>query len=60
LRAYEQLLRTYSTEYAQVDHKQIDQDIVRDTFPTAAFTIRSFDNRQRFDLAGVSGAVHMQ
>jgi hypothetical protein len=55
LRAYEQLLHTYSPEYAQVDHKQVDLDIIQAAFPTAAFRTRSFDNQQHFDLEGVKG-----
>jgi SAM-dependent methyltransferase len=57
LRAYEQLLRTYSPEYAQVDHKQVDLDIIQAVFPTTAFKTRSFDNQQWFDLAGVKGRL---
>ena len=57
LRAYEQLLRTYSPEYAQVDHKQVDLDIIQAAFPTAAFKTRSFDNQQRFDFEGVKGRL---
>jgi ubiquinone/menaquinone biosynthesis C-methylase UbiE len=57
LRAYEQLLRTYSTDYAEVDHKLIDQDVIRAAFPDMSFQLRTFDNQQRFDLAGVTGRL---
>jgi SAM-dependent methyltransferase len=57
LRAYEQLLRTYSTDYAEVDHKLIDQDVIRAAFPTMSFQLRTFNNEQRFDLAGVTGRL---
>jgi len=57
LRAYEQLLRTYSTDYAEVDHKLIDQDVIHAAFPTLSFQLRTFDNEQRFDLAGVTGRL---
>jgi SAM-dependent methyltransferase len=57
LRAYEQLLHTYSPEYAQVDHKQIDRDIIQAAFPTVNFQTRSFDNQQRFDFEGVQGRL---
>ena len=57
LRAYEQLLHTYSPEYAQVDHKQVDLDIIRAAFPTAVFKTRSFDNQQWFDFEGVKGRL---
>lgn len=42
LRAYEQLLHTYSTEYAQVDHKLIDQDVISAAFPAVSFKSKSF------------------
>ncbi len=57
LRAYEQLLHTYSTEYAQVDHRLIDQDVIRAAFPTVTFQLRTFDNQQRFDFEGVKGRL---
>ena len=57
LRAYERLLQTYSTDYTQVDHKSIDQDVIRAAFPTVSFQLRTFDNQQRFDLAGVTGRL---
>jgi len=57
LRAYEQLLRTYSTDYAEVDHKLIDQDVIHAAFPTLSFQLRTFDNEQRFDLEGVTGRL---
>jgi SAM-dependent methyltransferase len=57
LRAYEQLLRTYSPDYAQVDHRLIDQDVIRATFPTVSFKLQSFDNQQHFDFEGVQGRL---
>src|SRR5262249_20110821 len=30
--AYEQLLKDYSTDYEQVDHRRIDEDVIRDFF----------------------------
>ncbi len=57
LRAYEQLLYTYSTDYAQVDHRLVDQDVIGAAFPSVVFQRRTFDNQQRFDLAGVTGRL---
>ena len=57
LRAYEQLLRTYSTEYTRVDHKLIDRDVIQAAFPAAPFKFRSFENQQCFDLEGVKGRL---
>jgi SAM-dependent methyltransferase len=57
LRAYEKLLHTYSNEYAQVDHRLVDLNIIQAAFPTVVFNIRSFDNQQRFDFEGVKGRL---
>jgi SAM-dependent methyltransferase len=57
LRSYEQLLRTYSPDYAQVDHRQVDLDIIQAAFPSVNFQTRSFDNQQRFDFEGVKGRL---
>ncbi len=57
LQAYEQLLRTFSTDYAEVDHKLIDRDVIQAAFPELSFSLQTFDNQQRFDLAGVSGRL---
>jgi ubiquinone/menaquinone biosynthesis C-methylase UbiE len=57
LRAYEQLLQTYSPDYAEVDHKLIDRDVIQAAFPEMSFTLRTFDNQQRFDLEGVTGRL---
>jgi len=57
LRAYEQLLHAYSPEYAQVDHRQVDLDIIQAAFPTVNFQTRSFENQQRFDFEGVKGRL---
>jgi len=57
LRSYEQLLRTYSPEYGQVDHKLVDQNVIQAAFPAVPFKLRSFENRQYFDLEGVMGRL---
>jgi SAM-dependent methyltransferase len=57
LRAYEQLLHTYSTEYGQIDHRLIDQDVIGAAFPAVSFQLRTFDNQQRFDFEGVKGRL---
>ncbi len=57
LRAYEELLHHYATDYAQVDHRQIDEAVLRDFFSPGAFGVRSFRNLQHFDYAGVQGRL---
>jgi hypothetical protein len=40
-----------------VEHKLIDQDGIRSALPTLPFQLRTLDNQQRFDLAGVTGRL---
>ena len=53
---YEQLLRDYATDYALVDHKQIDEAVLREFFGRAPVR-RVFANFQRFDFNGIRGRV---
>jgi ubiquinone/menaquinone biosynthesis C-methylase UbiE len=57
LQAYEQLLHTYSPDYEQVNHKQIDLNAIQATFPAVTFKIQSFENQQFFDFEGVKGRL---
>lgn len=57
LRAYEELLQQYATDYAQVDHRQIDEAVLGDFFSPGAFSVRSFRNLQHFDYVGVQGRL---
>lgn len=52
---YEEWLKTWATDYAQVDHRQIDERVLADFFAPGSFTMKSFPNRQVFDEAGVKG-----
>jgi SAM-dependent methyltransferase len=56
LQEYEQLLGIYATDYAQVDHKQIDDRVVSAFFGLAPQK-RVFPNVQAFDMAGLKGRV---
>src|SRR5262245_47734188 len=38
--AYEQLLKDYSTDYEQVDHRRIDEDVIRDFFGSDQFRLK--------------------
>lgn len=54
--AYEQLLQTYGTDYATVDHRRFGPDELSRLFgadPQRA----TFDNRQDFDFEGVKGRL---
>jgi ubiquinone/menaquinone biosynthesis C-methylase UbiE len=55
--AYEELLKTYATDYEQVDHRQVDQDVIRSFFGSERFQQRQFKNVQVFDYEGVEGRL---
>src|SRR5262245_41544955 len=55
--AYEQLLKDYSTDYEQVDHRRIDDDVIRDFFGYGEFRLKQFKNIQVFDYDGVKGRL---
>jgi SAM-dependent methyltransferase len=55
--AFEQLLKDYSTDYEQVDHRRIDDDVIRDFFGSDQFRLKQFNNIQVFDYGGVKGRL---
>jgi len=55
--AYEQLLKEYSTDYEQVDHRRIDDDVISDFFGSDDFRLKQFKNIQVFDFEGVKGRL---
>jgi SAM-dependent methyltransferase len=57
LEAYEQLLRTYGTDYAAIHEKQVDIEAIRTLFGGGPFQTRSFDNVQHLDLEGLTGRL---
>jgi hypothetical protein len=56
LAGYERLLRTFGTDYAQVDHRQVDVAALRQFFGTEPRS-RVFPNDQQFDLASLKGRL---
>jgi SAM-dependent methyltransferase len=56
LRAYEELLQTYGTDYEQVRHEHTTDDIGNFFSPTP-FEQRVFDMRQAFDYAQLEGRL---
>ena len=56
LRDYEQLLLNCSTDYKQVDHKQVDAAVLHDFFE-ADPTERSVPNFQHFDFPSLTGRL---
>jgi SAM-dependent methyltransferase len=53
---YEKLLKTYATDYSKVDHKQIDDTVVREFFGYAPAK-KKFPGAQQFDFEGLKGRL---
>jgi len=56
LRAYEQMLLKFGTDYQEVRHELVYQD-VESFFAPGEFKLRTFDNLQSFDFQGVKGRL---
>jgi len=56
LAAYEQLLRDFGTDYDQVNHKRIDEAVLREFF-RAEPGKKTFPNHQQFDLPSLTGRL---
>lgn len=55
--AYEQLLKEYSTDYEQANHKQIDKTVLSDFFGVAQLHEKRFSYSQTFDYEGLRGRM---
>jgi len=55
--AYEQLLRTYGTDYEAVDHKHTDAKVLGPFFGASGYEQSRFANRQVFDCEGLKGRL---
>jgi SAM-dependent methyltransferase len=55
--AYESLLRTYGTDYLEVQHQNIDDAVLRKFFAAGKFEKRSVYNEQRFDFERLAGRL---
>jgi ubiquinone/menaquinone biosynthesis C-methylase UbiE len=55
--AYEKLLKDYSTDYERIDHRQINDNVIRDFFGSDRFKLKHFNNSQVFDYEGVKGRL---
>lgn len=53
---YEQLLKNYATDYAKVDHKNIDDEVVREFFGCAPAK-KLLPSSQEFDYDGLKGRL---
>lgn len=54
-KAYESFLHEYSTDYAEVNHRNVDEIIIRDFFNPNSFQTEQLYNFQDFDLDGLKG-----
>lgn len=57
LRAYEDFIQLFATDYKEVNHKNMDEKIFNDFFGEANYALESFDNFQHFDFEGLKGRV---
>lgn len=57
LRAYEDFIKLFATDYNEVNHKNIDENVFNDFFGEANYELESFDNYQHFDYEGLKGRV---
>ncbi|QDH21137.1 class I SAM-dependent methyltransferase [Saccharibacillus brassicae] len=58
LEGYEDLLQTYGTDYAEVNHSRISPDELQRFFGDNPMTLSRFGNRQVFDFEGLSGRLN--
>jgi len=58
LEAYEAMLHRYSTDYAKVDHRNVDAAAMDRFFGARAWLFTTFPNHQQFDLESVLGRLH--
>lgn len=57
LKAYEALLLNFATDYQQINHTNIDSDVIAHFFAGHHFEKRSFPSFQDFDFAGLRGRL---
>jgi SAM-dependent methyltransferase len=57
LRAYEELLLEYGTDYQRVRHDRIDDDAIKNFFGQRGCGLRSMENRQELTLEGLRGRL---
>jgi SAM-dependent methyltransferase len=55
--AYEDLLRTYGTDYEAVGHKHVDSELISSFFGADPFKLATFPNEQVFDYEGLEGRL---
>jgi len=56
-KAYELLLRTYGTDYEEVNHKHADAKVIGPFFGANDYKLAGFPNQQIFDWEGLKGRL---
>jgi SAM-dependent methyltransferase len=54
---YEELLRAYSTDYATVNHRHVDAEVLRSFYAPDQCTTKTFPYQQTLDYEGVKGRL---
>jgi SAM-dependent methyltransferase len=57
LRSYEDFIKMFATDYLEVNHKNIDEQVFNDFYGKENYSMKSFDNFQHFDLEGLKGRI---
>lgn len=57
LQGFEAFLREYSTDYEQVNHKNVDEDALKQFYDSHHYQDKIFPNQQVFDYQGLVGRV---
>jgi ubiquinone/menaquinone biosynthesis C-methylase UbiE len=57
LASYEQLLRTYSVDYASVNHRNVTDEVLRSFFVPDEFMSRTLSYAQTLDFEGLKGRL---
>jgi len=57
LKAYEDFIKMFATDYNEVNHKNIDETVFNDFFGKGNYTLKPFVNYQYFDLEGLKGRI---
>jgi ubiquinone/menaquinone biosynthesis C-methylase UbiE len=57
LQNYEDFIKMFATDYLEVNHKNIDEEIFDSFFGKGNYRMKAFDNFQYFDLEGLKGRI---
>lgn len=57
LKYYEEFIYRFATDYAEVNHKNIDETVFNTFFGKGNYQLKTFDNYQYFDFEGLKGRI---